>query len=83
VNTENERIKLRATFYNNLAVGAAVTGLLVPYVAIWARFVRASPSAELTELISPDAVLSMIGALLLTILFRMRSDAWIRSLEED
>jgi hypothetical protein len=29
---ENERIKLRATFLNNIAVGLAITGILVPYL---------------------------------------------------
>lgn len=31
-NFENERIKLRATFFNNLAVGLLVAGALVPYL---------------------------------------------------
>jgi hypothetical protein len=30
---DNERIKLRASFRNNLAVAFAVTGLVVPYFA--------------------------------------------------
>jgi hypothetical protein len=31
---ENERIKLGATFYNNLAVGLTITGLFVPYLTL-------------------------------------------------
>jgi len=31
---DNERIRLRATFYNNLSVGCLVAGALVPYVAL-------------------------------------------------
>jgi hypothetical protein len=31
---ENERIKLGATFYNNLAVGLTITGLIVPYLTL-------------------------------------------------
>jgi hypothetical protein len=30
---DNERIKLRATFFNNIAVGLSITGVLVPYLA--------------------------------------------------
>jgi hypothetical protein len=29
---DNERIKLRATFYNNISVGCFLTGFLVPYL---------------------------------------------------
>jgi hypothetical protein len=31
---ETERLKLRATFFNNLSVGFYVSGLLIPYIAI-------------------------------------------------
>jgi hypothetical protein len=30
---ENERIKLKATYFNNLAVGLALAGVFVPYLA--------------------------------------------------
>jgi hypothetical protein len=30
----NERIKLNATFLNNIAVGLVITGILVPYLAL-------------------------------------------------
>ena len=29
---ENERLKLRATWWNNLSIGTGVGGLLVPYI---------------------------------------------------
>jgi hypothetical protein len=29
---ENERTKLRATFYNNLSVGLVLAGVLIPYL---------------------------------------------------
>jgi hypothetical protein len=32
---DNEAIKLRATFYNNLAVGAALAGVIVPIVTFY------------------------------------------------
>lgn len=32
---ENEELKLRATFYNNVAVGCAVAGVVVPFLQIY------------------------------------------------
>jgi hypothetical protein len=32
---ENERIKLKATFWNNLAVAAVVTGVVVPVIGVY------------------------------------------------
>ena len=34
----NERIKLRATYYNNVAVGATITGSIVPFLAYAREF---------------------------------------------
>lgn len=31
---DNERIKLKAAFYNNLAVGTVIAGLTVPYINV-------------------------------------------------
>jgi hypothetical protein len=31
---DNERIKLRATFWNNISVGLLVAGFVVPYLAV-------------------------------------------------
>jgi hypothetical protein len=31
---ENEAIKLKATFYNNVAVGLMLAGVLIPYLSI-------------------------------------------------
>jgi hypothetical protein len=33
----NERIRLRATFLNNLSLGASIAGALAPCVALWAQ----------------------------------------------
>jgi len=35
---EIERIKLKATFYNNVAVGLLLGGILIPYLAIVTHF---------------------------------------------
>jgi hypothetical protein len=34
----NELIKLNATFMNNLAVGLIVTGFLIPFISLYAKF---------------------------------------------
>jgi hypothetical protein len=34
----NERIKLRATYYNNVPVGATITGSIVPFLAYAREF---------------------------------------------
>ena len=34
---DNERIKLRVAFYNNIAVGLMVAGFLLPLFAFWAK----------------------------------------------
>jgi hypothetical protein len=35
---DNERIKLKATFFNNIAVGCAVAGFIVPYLALIQKY---------------------------------------------
>ena len=32
---DNERIKLAATFYNNLGIGLVLVGAVVPYFTLW------------------------------------------------
>jgi len=32
---DNERAKIRATFWNNMAVGLSMTGLVLPYISIY------------------------------------------------
>jgi hypothetical protein len=49
---ENERIKLRATFYNNLAVGLALAGVLIPYLG----FIQSGGSREFVVI--SDALLA-------------------------
>ena len=41
---DNERVKLKATFYNNLAVAFIVTGCVVPYLSFVGKM------AELTKM---------------------------------
>ena len=81
---KNERIKLRATFYNNLAVGAAITGLLVPYLAIYPKFFTAESwtTVPFTDIIAPEPALSIGVAVVVSLFCRSRADTWIATLED-
>jgi hypothetical protein len=35
---DNEAIKLRATYFNNLAVGTLLGGFVIPYIALFQRY---------------------------------------------
>lgn len=47
---ENERTKLRATFYNNVAVGATITGSIVPFLAYAREMVQKDDEFTLPEI---------------------------------
>jgi hypothetical protein len=85
MNAENERIKLKATFYNNLAVGAAVAGLLVPYIALYPKFFSADALTVegFLRLVNLETIIGMAAAGIISFLFRSRADAWIRSLDDE
>jgi hypothetical protein len=90
---ENERIKLRATWFNNLSVGLTVAGVLVPYLALPQRFPEIGRVWEAyregTQIQTSDAndLLSLLAAfsvaLIASIYFRFRADAEIARLKED
>jgi hypothetical protein len=40
---ENERIKLRAAFYNNVSVGLVVTGFFVPLLTVYQKMPEILP----------------------------------------
>jgi hypothetical protein len=82
---ENERIKLKAAFYNNLAVGAAITGIIVPFMAFYGTAIANgadylnSPFA----FIKIETVGAMVSAFAISFLCRKRADFWIQTLEND
>jgi hypothetical protein len=85
MSAENERIKLTATFYNNLAVGAAVTGLVVPYLSIYPKFFHAetwAPESGFSNVVSLETALGMGVALAVCLFCRSRANTWIRTLED-
>jgi hypothetical protein len=63
---ENESIKLRATFYNNIGVGLLLAGCLIPYLAIYyklAELIELLNSFDLADKVGPIAVMKVFAAL--------------------
>jgi len=64
---ENERIKLRAMFFNNIAVGAAITGFVVPFISIYASFAAVLDTPErlyIIQAVKPETFIGMVAAFL-------------------
>lgn len=59
---DNEKLKLRASFYNSLAVGAAGAGVIVPLVSFYhehwtvVQFVRDTSALDLYHYLLPAVV---------------------------
>jgi hypothetical protein len=85
----NERLRLRAMFFNTLAVACVVTGLFVPYFVLltaWGRmvaFFEASMTGDWARL--QDGMMGLFAtavALLLGFLFRRRADRIAQSMQD-
>jgi hypothetical protein len=86
---DNERLRLRAMFFNTLAVACVITGLFVPYFVMltaWGRMV-----ALFEALITGDwlrleggmvGLFATVVALVLGFLFRRRADKIVQSLQD-
>jgi hypothetical protein len=87
---DNERVKLRAMFFNTLAAACVITGLFVPYFVMltaWGQMVTIFES-----FITGDwarlhvgvmvGLLSTVVALLLGYLFRCRADNLARTIQD-
>jgi hypothetical protein len=74
----NESIKLRAAFFNNIAVGAVVTGMIVPCVAVW-RLMLQGPVNQ-TELYGLGLLLFLVYAV--TLVGRSEADRALSKLED-
>jgi hypothetical protein len=86
----NERLKLRATFYNNLGTGLILGGLLIPYLNIVQRagsiVERLTSGAPLTFAETANAIATLLAIILaLTGGKRMRrlADETIARLQSD
>jgi hypothetical protein len=87
---ENERIKLRATFYNNVAVGLVITGMFVPYLTIiqselpnfriiFEAFRAGNPSQYEPPLVKLFAILLAFGS---AAIFRLGANTEIAKLQD-
>jgi hypothetical protein len=86
---DNERLRLRAAFYNTLASACVITGLFVPYFVLltaWGRMV-----AMFQSLIIGDwarlhggiaGLLVTVVALLLGYMLRRRADQIVQSIQD-
>ena len=82
---DNERLRLKATFYNNLAVGAAVAGLLAPFIALYPKLLANERMTleGLLAVMTPEVIFSMLAAGCVTYILRSRANAAISQLEDD
>jgi hypothetical protein len=87
---DNERVRLRAMFFNTLGAACIVTGLFVPYFVLltaWGRmvtFFQAFIAGDWARL-QGDMVVGLLAtavALLLGFLFRRRADNIARSMQD-
>src|SRR4029079_10032105 len=83
---DNERLRLRAMFFNTLAAACVVTGLFVPYFVLltaWGRMVTTVDALIAGDWARVDGLLiglsATIVALGLGFLFRLRADQIARS----
>jgi hypothetical protein len=81
----SEQIKLKANFYNNIAAGAAVTGLVVPYISLYSSMAMnfGGYLENPLKYLRLDAIIGMGCAFALSFFFRSRANAWIGSIDED
>jgi hypothetical protein len=68
----NERLKLRALFYNNLAVGAVVGGVILPFVNFYEQHLT------VIEFFSNETVLHL-AQVLAPIAMALMAASWARS----
>src|SRR5438045_8909465 len=90
---DNEQIKLKATFYNNVAVGLVLAGAIIPYLSLIAHLREVGAKLDrLTDDPSWDAFLDMRGtwyqilafvaAIVLGHAFRMVADREVQKLAD-
>jgi uncharacterized membrane protein len=88
---ENERIKLRATFYNNVGVGLTLVGVLVPTLGVLpviAKFFADITSGhsvwslEGAEKVLTSAVV-FVATMRIAVLLRRAADKEISKIEEN
>ncbi len=90
---DNERRKLRGTFFNNIAVGLVVTGIAVPYFASFAYTLEMNQlviavlegrvsAGSLEFARGANLLLAVIFAFGFSFLFRALANAAVRDVED-
>lgn len=80
--SHNERLKLEAAFYNNIGVGLAVGGVLLPTFGLYQNF----PLADLFSAHTPEKYwpifIGTVIAFLLAWLFRRLADDMLKKIKD-
>ena len=76
----NERMKLRATFYNNVAVGATITGAIVPFLAHARELLQKDDEFTTTEMVV--TLLVILAAATVAVACRHYADRVISSVQD-
>jgi hypothetical protein len=86
---DNERVRLRAMFFNTLAAACVITGLFVPYFVMltaWGRTLAFFKAFIVGDWVRLQAglvgLLATVVALLLGFLLRRRADNIARSMQD-
>lgn len=86
---DNERLRLRAMFFNTLAVACVITGLFVPYFVMltaWGRMVALFEAFITGDWLRLEGgivgLFATVVALVLGFLFRRRADKIVQSLQD-
>jgi hypothetical protein len=91
---DNERIKLKATFYNNMAIALAVGGFFLPYLAYapkaigtWVEIVawwrQGGPPPQINYYVAAATILLMLMILYFAKRLRRKADEEIQKLTGD
>jgi len=80
--SDNERIKLAATFLNNFAVGLGLAGGLIPFIL----FVQTLDRDEIISFHLSDKnfriAVTSIGAVLVSLVFRFAADQVLKKIKD-
>jgi hypothetical protein len=76
----NEKIKLRALYFNNVAVGATIAGSIVPLLAYAREYVQ--PDDQFTRAELGVTVLLIVVALAVAGACRFRANAIVSKVED-
>ena len=76
----NEKIKLKATYFNNVAVGATITGSIVPFLAYARELVQSDDQFTPVEL--GITILLIMVAGLVAAACRLQANSTLSKLED-